>query len=1739
MSLSVPLCKHPALAVLSLLAAGTLQAGPPGQVAAYNFNEGTGTQVTDASGSGNHGTISGAVWTAAGRYGGALSFDGVNDLVTVNDAAPLDLTNGMTLSAWIYRQSGTDWSTVLIKERPGGLAYALYGHTDANRPAVAINTGADVNLYGTAQIPLNTWTHLAATFNGATLRLYVNGVQVATRAQTGQMPVSASPLRIGGNTIWGEYFAGRIDDVRIYNRELTAAEIQTDMNTPVSSAPQNGLTVTPSSISFTSAGATQQLTATATYADGTAQNVTSNTVTAYSSSAAAVATVSATGVVSAVANGTATITASHGGFSATSAVTVNIPPVTQTGLTVTPSSFTLTTAGATQPLTVTATYSNGSTQNVTAGAGFASSNAAVATVTTSGLVAAVANGAATITASYGGFSAAAAATVAIPTQTGLTVTPSSVTLSSTGATQQLTVMATFSNGTSQNVTSNPGAAYSSSNPGAATVGATGLVTAAANGTATITASYGGFSNTSSVTVSLPTQTGLTLAPSSATLTALGATQALIATATFSNGTTQNVTTNPGTTYSSNNTAIATVSATGLVTAVAAGSATITGSHGGFSATSSITVNLAPPPSGLVSAYGFNEGSGTAINDASQNANNGTISGATWTTAGRYGGALSFDGINDTVTINSSPSLDLTNRMTIEAWIYRQTGNNWRTILMKERPGGMAYALYGHTDANRPAAAINTGADVNLYGTAQVPLNTWTHLAATYNGATLRLYVNGTQAATRALTGLIPTSISPLRIGGNAIWGEYFAGRIDEVRIYNRELTAAEIQADMNTPVSSAPQNGLTVTPTSITFTSAGATQQLTTTATYADGSTQNVTSNPAATYSSSNTAAATVNSTGLVTAVANGNATITASYGGFSATSAVTVNITPLTQTGLTVSPNSFTLAAAGAAQQLVTSAIYSNGSTQNVTASATYSSNNPAVATVSAAGLVTAVANGTATISASYGGFPAAATATVNTSSGVSGLVGAYSFNEGGGTTVNDTSGRGNTGTISGATWSPAGRFGNALSFDGVNDWVTVNHSPSLALTNGMTLEAWVYPRSLLGWQTAILKEQTSDYAYALYVNNTDVDKPLGNVTIGSVGHSAVGRAQLQMNTWTHLAATYDGSTLKLYVNGEPVNHSASGSIASSTGPLRFGGNAVWGEYFDGLIDEVRIYNRALTLAEIQADMNAPVDPPALSSISLSPATFPMPVAGALQQLTLAATFAGGRTEDATLNTGVTYLSSNPAVASVTPTGLVKAVANGTATITASYAGQSRTSTATVSLTADPAQVGQWSQPVDIGVVGLNSILLRTGKVLLYGGVITSGSAARLLDPVTGVVTAVPNNFTDLFCSGHIGLADGRTLVVGGHDPLNGILGEDDVNLFDPGTQQWSSLPKMGYRRWYPTATTLADGRVLVTSGGTTCLALSCIVDTPEVFNPSTNTWTKLLNAKWPLWYYPFQFLLPDGRILVTGSSEQPVFTRTLDIATQTWTTLSPPVDGGSAAMYLPGKILQSGTASDGGRPDVPARNTSYLLDMTQANPQWQETARMAAPRGYHVLTVLPDGNVLATSGQFTLDGINTANSVRQAELFSPQTQIWKTLSLAQIPRLYHSAALLLPDARVLVSGSGSLYPAVDQSTVEYYSPPYLFKGPRPAITTAPAAVSYGGSFAVDTPDAANIASIALIRPGAMTHQFDQDQRFLNLSFQAGSGTLTVQAPATGNLAPPGYYMLFLVNAQGVPSVARFVRLQ
>ncbi len=525
----------------------------------------------------------------------------------------------------------------------------------------------------------------------------------------------------------------------------------------------------------------------------------------------------------------------------------------------------------------------------------------------------------------------------------------------------------------------------------------------------------------------------------------------------------------------------------------------------------------PPVPNLVGAYAMNEVTGAVAADGSGSANAGTITGATRTTSGKYGSGLSFDGANDWVTIAGSESLDLTTGMTLEAWVYPTAASGWRTLLLKEAPTGLAYALY--LQDGKPAVYVNLGAyDEGKVATASIPLNAWSHVAATYDGSTLRLYVNGSSAGSRSLPGALTVAPDhPLRLGGNSAWGEYFQGRLDEIRVYNRALTQTEIQADKDAPFESAPV--APAPPTSLTATVVAWNQV---TLTWTDAS---------------------LDETGFELA-----------WG-----------LEGQPETGrLLVGPDVTT---------------YPVVNLQGET---------PYVFRVRAF-------NGAGTSADS----PTASARTPVQPTSIPGLVAAYGFTAGSGPLAADTSGSGNTATLrNGAQWTAEGKYGPGLLLDGLAAWASVADAASLDLAGAMTLAAWVYPTvPPTDWRTVLLKAHPpGQLVYGLYASGGSTNVPSGHVFTSenwplNTDTATAGTAQLPANTWTHLAATYDGSTLALYVNGVLASSRPwTGTLVTTGARLGLGGNSEWGEHFQGTLDEVRVYNRALTQPELQAAMAAPL---------------------------------------------------------------------------------------------------------------------------------------------------------------------------------------------------------------------------------------------------------------------------------------------------------------------------------------------------------------------------------------------------------------------------------------------------------------------------------------------------------------------------------------------------------------------
>jgi hypothetical protein len=525
------------------------------------------------------------------------------------------------------------------------------------------------------------------------------------------------------------------------------------------------------------------------------------------------------------------------------------------------------------------------------------------------------------------------------------------------------------------------------------------------------------------------------------------------------------------------------------------------------------------------------------------------------------------------------------------------------------------------------------------------------------------------------------------------------------------------------------------------------------------------------------------------------------------------------------------------------------------------------------------------------------------------------------------------------------------------------------------------------------------------------------------------------------------------------------------------------------------------------------------VASVEVTPATASVPVGGTVQ-LTATAKDAAG--EPLTGRT-FTWTTSAPGVATVSGTGLVSGGAQGTATITATSEGKSGTAGVTVTPGGQASVVGQWSSVLPAPIVQLHQQLLPDGRVLSWG----LNGDPHLWDPATGNFTAVPAP-SWLFCAGHDFLPDGRLLVAGGNISFG--HGLRDSNIFDPVTGTWQVGPPMAQGRWYPTNTTLPNGEVLTLSGEDENGAIAAV---PEIWNGTS--WRQLTTASLELPNYPRTFVAPDGRVFYAGAQRQ---TRWLDVSgTGSWTNGPLRQFGsrsyGSAVMYAPGKIMYVGGNN-------PPTNTAEIIDLNQPNPQWSYTGSLAVARWNLNATVLPTGEVLVTGG-VAGDRANPALKVNSAELWNPATGSWATVaSAAPLLRGYHSTTLLLPDGRVLHSGGGDGGNTVDNFNYEIYSPHYLFKGARPTVTGAtPSVVGYGQSLPVTTPDGASIAKVSFIRLPSVTHAFDQGTRLVPLTFSQVAGGISVALPSSRNTAPPGPYMLFLVNGNGVPSIARIMRLQ
>ena len=470
-----------------------------------------------------------------------------------------------------------------------------------------------------------------------------------------------------------------------------------------------------------------------------------------------------------------------------------------------------------------------------------------------------------------------------------------------------------------------------------------------------------------------------------------------------------------------------------------------------------------------------------------------------------------------------------------------------------------------------------------------------------------------------------------------------------------------------------------------------------------------------------------------------------------------------------------------------------------------------------------------------------------------------------------------------------------------------------------------------------------------------------------------------------------------------------------------------------------------------------------------------------------------------------------------------------------------------------DPGQGGRWSAVVDTPVVPVFQALLPNGKVLLWDSVSDQAAEdspnhtftrATVWDPSTNTSKPVNVAGYNIFCAGYVQLADGRVLVAGGNksQALDGIV---QTHTFDWRTETWSRGPDMKVGRWYPSVAALGNGEALIVGGGPA---------TAEVYQ-NDRTLRRLTGfTGFDDRIYPFLVPRPDGQVELVGPYDRMNTMSTSGVGALTATRDRDGINRsyGSFATYDIGKVLVAGGGSitEGGQTSVPTK-TASVVDVNGTGTTVRSTSSMSVGRRQFNLTVLADGSVLATGGQSkAVDGlVDLENPVFAAERWNPATETWTVLSSANRVRQYHSVATLLPDGRVMTGGGGICGTCTRkgylEKNVEYFSPPYLYKkdgsgdtAARPVIASAPATIGYAKGFAVSTQQAGSIAKVGLVRLGAPTHGEDQGQRYVPLDFDPSGSGLNVTAPATTNIAPPGYYMLFVTNTAGVPSVAKIVRV-
>ncbi|WP_209405491.1 Ig-like domain-containing protein [Pseudozobellia sp. WGM2] len=560
---------------------------------------------------------------------------------------------------------------------------------------------------------------------------------------------------------------------------------------------------------------------------------------------------------------------------------------------------------------------------------------------------------------------------------------------------------------------------------------------------------------------------------------------------------------------------------------------------------------------------------------------------------------------------------------------------------------------------------------------------------------------------------------------------------------------------------------------------------------------------------------------------------------------------------------------------------------------------------------------------------------------------------------------------------------------------------------------------------------------------------------------------------------------------------------------------------------------------------------PVPVTGITVTPESSTVTEGGTLQ---LTATVVPSDADDPS----VAWSSSNVGIAMVDSLGVVTAISSGTVTITATTDDGGFVDSSEITIKPPLNHVGQWSEPIPFGIVPVAVANLPDGRLVTwsskykdYFGGADGFTYTELFDPYIGAngmalgEKITPTNH-DMFCPGINNLGNGQLLVTGGSSNAKSTL-------YDYSTDNWIATDNMNVGRGYHSGVTLSDGSAFVIGGSWSGGLAPSGEKIGEIWRQERG-WKTLPGLRSDLLFntsdlafeqegvyrvdnHAWLWAAPNGKVFHAGPGEEMHW---IDVnGSGSYSYVGNRADDtysmkGTTVMFDIGKILKVGGATSYASGDL-AKDNSYVIDINDENNVTVSPTqnKLSFSRTMHNSVVLPNGEVLVTGGLNSARVFTDYGARLDAEIYNPSTNLWRTVVGMSVPRTYHSVSILMSDGKVFVGGGGLCTTCDNHLNAEIYSPPYLYDdsgnlAERPVIE-APEEVDYNSSMTVT--GSPGIVDFNLIRMSSSTHSTNNEQRRVPLAF-SGNGTYTLAIPDR-NIMPPGYYMLFALNADGVPSVS------